>query len=189
MKRIQYNSPVVLTFALISLAVLGLDKLTGGVSTKMLFMTYSAPLTDPLMYVRLLGHVLGHASFAHYAGNMTLFLVVGPMLEEKYGSRSILEMILITAVVSGVIHNLFFTGSALLGASGVVFMMIILASQASAERGRIPLTFILVSLIYIGSEIMQNGAADNVSHITHIIGGICGAAFGFISRHGRDRRY
>jgi rhomboid protease GluP len=186
MRRIQYNSPVVLTFALISLAVLGLDHITGGISTRLFFMTYRAPLTDPLMYVRLFGHVLGHAGFAHYAGNMTLFLVVGPMLEEKYGSRSILEMILVTALVSGIIHNLFFPGSALLGASGIVFMMIILASQASAERGRIPLTFILVSIVYIGSEIMQNtAAADNVSHITHIIGGICGAAFGFISNHGR----
>ena len=74
MRRIQYNSPVVLTFALLSLAVLGLDKLTGGVSTKLCFETYRAPFTDPLMYVRLLGHVLGHANFAHYAANMTLFL-------------------------------------------------------------------------------------------------------------------
>ena len=190
MRRIQYNSPVVLTFALVSLAVLGLDHLTGGASTRLFFMTYKAPLTDPLMYVRLFGHVLGHAGFAHYAGNMTLFLVIGPMLEEKYGSRAILEMILITAVVSGVIHNLFFTGSALLGASGVVFMMIILASQASAERGRIPLTFIVVCVVYIGSEMVQNSSAsDNVSHITHIIGGICGAAFGFISTHGRRSRY
>lgn len=189
MRRIQYNSPVVLTFALISLAVLGLDKLTGGVSTKMFFETYQAPLTDPLMYVRLFGHVLGHANFAHYAGNMTLFLVIGPMLEEKYGSRSLIEMFIITALVSGIIHNLFFPGSALLGASGLVFMMMILASQASAERGRIPLTFILVAVVYIGSELTQSSAADNVSHITHIIGGICGAAFGFISANRRRYRY
>lgn len=189
MRRIQYNSPVVLTFALLSLAVLGLDKLTGGVSTKLCFETYRAPFTDPLMYVRLLGHVLGHANFAHYAANMTLFLVVGPMLEEKYGSRSLIEMILITALVSGIIHNIFFPGSALLGASGLVFMMMILASQASAERGRIPLTFILVAAVYIGSEITQSSVADNVSHITHIIGGICGASFGFIETRRRGYRY
>ena len=188
MRRIQYNSPVVLTFALLSLAVLGLDKLTGGVSTKLCFETYRAPLSDPLMYVRLFGHVLGHAGLAHYAGNMTLLLVIGPMLEEKYGSKSLLEMMIITALASGIIHNVFFPGSALLGASGLVFMMIILSSLGGAESGRIPLTFILVTVVYIGSEILQKDNGDNVSHITHIIGGICGASFGFISSHRRSYR-
>ena len=96
---------------------------------------------------------------------------------------------MITALFSGIIHNIFFPGSAFLGASGLVFMMMILASQASAERGRIPLTFILVAAVYIGSEITQSSAADNVSHITHIIGGICGASFGFIETRRRGYRY
>ena len=46
--RVQYNAPVVLTFAFLSLAVLALDRLTGGVSTLRLFCVYRAPLTDPL---------------------------------------------------------------------------------------------------------------------------------------------
>ena len=86
--RIQYNAPVVLTFALIALGALGLDLLTGGWSTLHLFRVYRAPLTDPLTYVRMVGHVLGHSGYAHYLGNMMLLLVVGPPLEEKYGSIS-----------------------------------------------------------------------------------------------------
>ena len=83
--RIRYNAPVVLTFALLALAALALGWLTRGWTTLHLFSVYRAPLTDPLTYVRMVGHVLGHADYAHYMGNMMLLLVVGPPLEEKYG--------------------------------------------------------------------------------------------------------
>ena len=61
LKRIHYNAPVTLTFALICLVVLGLNKLTGGWTNLHLFMTYRSRLTDPLMYIRLFGHAIGHA--------------------------------------------------------------------------------------------------------------------------------
>ena len=98
--RVQYNSPVVLTFALLSLGALVLGALTGGWTTSLLFCVYRAPLSDPLTYVRMVCHVLGHGGYAHYMGNMTLLLVVGPPLEEKYGSKKLLFCIFVTALVS-----------------------------------------------------------------------------------------
>jgi len=97
MKKLQYNSPVILTFFFLSLAALVLDYLTGGITTAALFSVYRAPLTSPLTYVRLVGHVLGHAGWEHFLGNMVLLLVVGPPIEEKYGSRMLLEAIVLTA--------------------------------------------------------------------------------------------
>ena len=44
--KLQYNSPVVLTFALLSLAVLWLDGLTGGKSTHALFSVYRSSFAD-----------------------------------------------------------------------------------------------------------------------------------------------
>ena len=178
--RIQYNAPVVLTFALISLGALGLDFLTNGWTTMHLFCVYRSPLTDPLTYVRMVGHVLGHSGYAHYLGNMMLLLVVGPPLEEKYGSRRLLFCILITALVSGLVQFIFFPGAALLGASGIVFMMIVLSSLAGMRNGAIPLTLILVVVLYLGGEVVDSVTVqDNVSHLTHIVGGLCGAALGF----------
>ena len=84
--HLQYNAPVVLTFSLLSLGALLLDMATGGLSTQLLFCVYRAPLTDPLTYARLFGHVLGHAGYSHFMGNIMLLLVIGPPLEEKYGS-------------------------------------------------------------------------------------------------------
>ena len=178
--RIQYNSPVVLSFALLSLLALLLGQLTGGWTTRALFCVYRAPLTDPLTYVRMVGHVLGHSGYAHYMGNMTLLLVIGPPLEEKYGSRRLLGCILFTALASGLVQFIFFPGTALLGASGIVFMMIVLSSLAGMREGTIPLTLILVVLIYQGGEIVDAVTVrDNVSQLTHIVGGLCGAGLGF----------
>lgn len=178
--RIQYNSPVVLSFALLSLLALLLGQLTGGWTTRALFCVYRAPLTDPLTYVRMVGHVLGHSGYAHYMGNMTLLLVIGPPLEEKYGSRRLLGCILFTALASGLVQFIFFPGTALLGASGIVFMMIVLSSLAGMREGAIPLTLILVVLIYLGGEIVDAVTVrDNVSQLTHIVGGLCGAGLGF----------
>lgn len=178
--RIQYNSPVVLSFALLSLLALLLGQLTGGWTTRALFCVYRTPLTDPLTYVRMVGHVLGHSGYAHYMGNMTLLLVIGPPLEEKYGSRRLLGCILFTALASGLVQFIFFPGTALLGASGIVFMMIVLSSLAGMREGTIPLTLILVVLIYLGGEIVDAVTVrDNVSQLTHIVGGLCGAGLGF----------
>lgn len=138
MKKLQYNSPVILTFFLLSLGVLLLDWITGGWTTLHAFCVYRSSLADPLFYVRLFGHVLGHADFDHFLGNMLLLLVIGPPLEEKYGSRTLLAGILLTAGVSGILQCVFFPGSALLGASGIVFMLIMLASLAGMKDGRTP---------------------------------------------------
>lgn len=91
-------------------------------------------MTDPLTYMRFVGHIFGHADWEHFIGNITLLLVVGPMLEEKYGSLSIFIVILITAVVTGVVNFVFFPNVQLLGASGVVFAFILLSSMTSIRR-------------------------------------------------------
>ena len=180
MKKLQYNSPVILTFFLLSLGVLVLDWITGGWTTLHAFCVYRSSMADPLFYVRLFGHVLGHAGYGHFISNIMLLLVVGPPLEEKYGSRRLLACIAITALVSGLVQFILFPGSALLGASGIVFMMIVLSSLAGMREGAIPLTLILVVILYLGGEVVDAVAAqDSVSQLTHIVGGLCGAALGF----------
>ncbi len=180
-KKISYNSPVILTFVFISFFALVLNYITGGVTNRLFFSVYRSSMLSPLFYVRLFGHVLGHASWDHFTGNILLILVIGPMIEEKYGSKRLLIMILFTAFITGVFNVVFFN-TGLLGASGIVFMLILLSSITKMTEQKIPLTLILVGIAYIGSEIVQGAiSSDNISHITHIIGGFCGGIFGFIS--------
>ena len=181
MKKFQYNSPVILSFFLISFVSLILGWLSNGRTTALLFSVYRSSLMNPLTFVRFFGHVLGHADFEHFLGNMLMLLVVGPPLEERYGSKVLLTGILLTALVSGLLQTALFPDSALLGASGIVFMLIMLSSLSGMENGRIPITLILVAVLYLGQELYAIlFIRDNVANLMHIIGGVCGTAYGFV---------
>ena len=186
--KISYNAPVALTFSLLALIALLLDPITNGWTTVHLFSVYRCSLSDPLAFFRFFGHVLGHSGFSHYIGNIVLILVLGPNLEERFGSWNVLWAILLTAFISGLVQFIFFPGTALLGASGIVFMMILLSSFGGVRNGVIPVTLILVAIFYLGGELWDAIAKqDNVSQLTHIIGGLCGTFLGF-ALSGRQRR-
>ena len=174
----SFNAPAVLCFALLSLGALGLSVLSGGASDRLVFSVYRSSFLSPLTYVRLLCHVMGHTSFAHYVSNMALILALGPIVEERYGSLRLLLMFAVTAVVSGLFH-MFLGSGALMGASGIVYMLIFLASTSGSRGGEIPLTLVAVAALYLTQEILGGlFSADNISHLSHIVGGICGAAMG-----------
>ena len=177
--ELQYNSPVILTFFLLSLLVLLLDQWTGGWTTMHLFCVYRSSFRDPLGYVRLLGHVLGHADWNHFLNNMLLLLVVGPPMEEKYGSKPLLCGMVFTALVTGLLQCILFPRTGLLGASGIVFMLIMLSSLAGFSGG-IPVTMLLVAALYCGQQMYDIVFVhDNVANFMHIVGGMCGTAFGY----------
>ena len=185
--KITFNAPAILTFALACVVVQVLNVLTHGESNRVLFSTYRSSLINPLTWLRCVTHVLGHADYAHYISNIMLMLVIGTTLEDKYGSRKLFFCILVTALVSGLVQVFFFPATALLGASGIVFMMIVLSSLSGMKNGSIPLTLILVVVLYLGGELWDAiTVRDNVSQLTHIVGGVCGMFFGFTLR-GRKR--
>jgi len=187
---IDINSPVILLLAAISLAVLIADKITNGFMVRN-FAAYRTSMVDPMQYIRVFSHVLVHADMAHYVGNFMMMLAIGPMVEEKYGSRNLLLFIVITALITGLVNVLFFPGKAVIGASGIVFMLILLASFTNIRQGRLPITVPLVALLYIGNEIMLGlFTADNISRISHITGGVCGAVAGsvFFSKRNNIKR-
>ena len=188
--KLSFNSPIVLGFTILCVVVLIVDMLTLGASTNALFSVYRSSLLNPLTYIRFFGHVLGHADWSHFFGNIMMLLVVGPLLEEKYGSSNILFVILTTAFVTGLSNFIFFPHIQLLGASGVVFAFILLASMTSIKEGKLPLTFILVAVLYIGEQIYSGiFIHDNVSNLTHIIGGAVGSVLGYIMNKNKMNRY
>ena len=185
---ILYNSPVILTFALLSLLALALGKLTGGWTTQNLFCVYRSPLTDLLTYPRFFLHVLGNPDFAACCTNIVIMLAVGPMAEERFGSKRLLFAIAVTALVTGLVLWFFFPNAALMGASGVVFMLIVLASFAGVRGGTIPLTLIFVLALYLGGEIVQAVTGEaGLQQLTHIAGGVVGVIFGFLSSRGKRK--
>jgi len=180
--RIRYNAPITLTFALIASMVLLIDQLTGVGLIPRFFVVPgrdSFNFSSGLDYLRIFTHVAGHISWPHLAGNFSIILLIGPILEEKYGSVSMLIMVLLTAFVTGILNALIFP-TGLLGASGVAFMMILLASFTNIRNGEIPLTFILILILYLANELILSFQQDQISQFAHIVGGLCGSMFGFL---------
>ena len=189
-KSITFNSPVILAFVFISFGAMVANYLTLGASNKLLFVTYHSSLANPLTYVRFFTHVLGHAGWSHYIGNMMYILLLGPMLEEKYGGARILEVIMTTALITGLINYLLFPGVALCGASGVVFAFILITSFTGFNEGEIPLTVILVAVIFIGQQVYEGiFLQDDVSNLSHIIGGLVGAVIGYNLNLKKKQKY
>ena len=179
-RHITFNSPVSLSFVIISFGVMVANYLTAGLSNQLLFVTYHSSLASPMTYVRFFTHVLGHLGWSHYINNMMYMLLLGPMLEEKYGSRTIIEVILITGLMAGLANWLLFPGTGLCGASSVVFAFILMTSFTSFREGEIPLTVIMVAVIFIGQQIYEGlFVQDNISNMAHIVGGIVGAIAGY----------
>ena len=175
----QYNAVVTLTMFFISFATLVLNFLTRGWTNKHIFSTERASLFNPITYIRLFIHVLGHADWDHFSSNYLKILLLGPLIEEKYGSINFLIMILITALATGIVNYLK-GGTRLLGASDIGFMLIVLSAFVNVTQNKIPITLVLIIIFYIVEEIRNIRKKDGIAHYGHIIGAICGGIFGFI---------
>ena len=112
--RITYNAPVTLNFSLVCALVLIMSRL---IMPHLILVLFSAPArqgcpgafnwTNPIHYLRLFTHVFGHAGWNHLVGNLAFILLLGPLLEERYGSRLLLLMIMVTAFVTGILSCTF----------------------------------------------------------------------------------
>ena len=182
----QYNSVLILTYFFISLVAIILKYVTNGKTNNLLFSSYRSSLKNPLTYIRFFTHIIGHENWKHFSTNFLYILLIGPMLEEKYGTVNLLVMMLITAGVIGII-NYIIGKKKILGASGIVFMLIVMSSFVNLQAGKIPITLVLIFIFYIVNEILDGMFKDdNVSHSGHIIGALCGAIFGFIQMYGLE---
>jgi membrane associated rhomboid family serine protease len=190
--KIKYNAPTTLTYAFFCTFVLLVDQFVFHGLTRAFFTVPNAlafDLLKPVNYFRLFSHIAGHADWNHLLTNMAYILLLGPMLEETYGSLTMFLMMVVTGFVTGVLNACFFPHP-LLGASGIVFMMILLASFTNSGRDEIPLTFILIMILYLGRETINALRGDDISQFAHLAGGLCGSLFGFFkpAKSGRARK-
>ena len=180
------NSIVILSFFAISFIVIVLDRITNGKSNDTFFKLKRGSPMDIMTYIRLLTYPFGHSGWTHFAGNFSYILLIGPLLEEKYGSIELLIMMISTTLIIGLFHIITSKDSAL-GASGIVYMMIVLASFVNIKAGKIPITLILILLIHVISEfepLIIQKKNDNTNHVAHLVGAFTGLLYGIMYMHG-----
>lgn len=100
------------------------------------------------------------------------------MLEDKYGTLPLMTMAAVTACVTGLLSvTLLRVG--LLGASGIVFCFVMLSSFSNVQARTVPITTVAVAVLYLGQELYRAMFEDEISQFAHIMGGACGALFGY----------
>ena len=186
--RIRYNAPFTLTFSIACAAILAANQYLDHNLIQTWFTVGgqgSFHWGDWTSYLRLFSYTLGHADWSHLYGNLMFIVLLGPILEEKYQTPTVVIMVLITALVTGIVNVLFFN-TGLVGASGIVLLMVLLVSFTNIRAGEIPLTFVAVLALYLGKEVLDAFKNDNISHYAHIAGGVAGSLFGFIALRFQD---
>jgi membrane associated rhomboid family serine protease len=177
--NVRYNAPVVLSFTLVSAVVLFVNQyVMHGLNPAWFSLGAGFNPQSYRNWVTLITHVIGNAGWNQFLANFAFILLLGPVLEESYSSASLVVMIILTALITAVLNIVVFKTD-MMGASGIVFMMILLASFTNFKRGEIPLTFVLVLIIYLGREILHSLETGVISEFAHIVGGFCGSLFGF----------
>ena len=186
--KLDYNAPVILTYFFICLVILIIDKLSHGKFSETFFTTYkNDTLLNPLTYFKLISHSLGHADWDHLYSNFIKILLIGPLIEEKYGSINLLIAMVLTSLTIGIVNKLLGKGG-ILGASGIAYMLIILSSFANMENGKIPITLTLIILFFVVDEVIKllRRKKDGISHLGHVTGAICGIVLGILFMNGFD---
>jgi membrane associated rhomboid family serine protease len=163
MPKIRLHSPITLAFSFICLFVYL-------IGTPEMFILGSGNLVSMGLWI------FAHVNLEHLFGNVMIILILGPVIEIRYTKTVFLFLIFITALLTATLH-LFYYDTALLGASGIVFMLLVLVATGNKE-GELPLTFFIVLLLFLGKEFIGLFQENQISEFSHIVGGFIGALFG-----------
>lgn len=135
----------------------------------------------PWTWLKLVTWPFVHADTAHLLANLMLLLLLAPNLEQKQGRIEFLFCLLVSAVVIGIAHLAFGkANTVLLGASGWVFMMILLSTFAGGEAGTIAIPTLIVGGLFAWQEVRAAFTPNQVSQMAHLLGGACGLVFGLL---------
>lgn len=182
--RLSFNVPVTLCFIALCFIATLLGVVSGGSLSTMFFTAYRLQVLNPLSWLRCVTSTMGHAGWEHFFNNMLYIILLGPILEEKYGSKVMILSIVLSGLATTLAITILASNTGVIGASGVVFAWILMSSFTSFREGTIPVTFVLVFVFYIGQEVLNGVVArDNISQMGHIVGGLVGSSIGFLKNN------
>jgi membrane associated rhomboid family serine protease len=170
-------TPFVRILLFANIGVYFLQTTTEWVTTAMIFV-------PRLILVRpwtILTYMFLHAGMMHLAFNMLALFFFGPRVEERLGSRNFVNLYLIAGITGALLSLITGPNSAVLGASGAVFGVMLAFAYFWPDApihiwGIIPvparILVIITTLLSLWSGL--GGVRSNVAHFAHL-GGYLGA--------------
>lgn len=135
---------------------------------------------NPFFYAGIFGHIFAHSGLAHWANNMALILLLAPALEKRYGSLKFISAMGALVFLIGVTESfvLIFTQNTLIGASDLVFALILMTTFTESRKGEIPITSILVAILWGIHEVGGLITKDSIANSAHLVGAVWGFVWG-----------
>ena len=166
--------------------MLVIQELVGNYLTLLMFSVYRSSPLDIFAYFRILGMFsdikVGSISQIIFAYPTNWTYVGGKVWFTKYAVHDYGN-----GFGYGLVSIIFFKNIILLGASGVVFMLILLGSFVNFQReNTLNFRFGCSGLPWCGS-CQGSFHRKSITQLIHIIGGICGGLFGFKLTAGKEQ--
>lgn len=155
-----FDSPVVLVFSVVSAVIFISDLILKLNLSEKIFEcpgAKSVPAFDfksALSYVKLVIYPFGGENSTSFFLNIGFILLLGPVLEERYGSIMLALMIFITSLVGGVLTACASTFG-ISGCGGIVFMMIILSVLSVFIKKQLPVSWIFIFALYLAFSLFS----------------------------------
>ena len=186
--KFVYDAPVMLTFALAVLVIFVLDTFVvkGKLAEKWLLSPTSAEGSLPFAFsdftsiFRLFLHVLGGRDIPFLICNLIFIRLLGPEMEERYGSVIIGIMIFVAALFSGVL-NACFCKIPVSGSEPVVFMLILRCAMMHLSRSTVSASALVVIILFAVMLVLRKNPNGVVGVVITLAGGLCGSLFAFLT--------
>jgi len=135
---------------------------------------------------RLITSLFMHADASHLFFNMLGLYFFGSILEKEFKTKKIFLLTYFLAGFAGNMAFAFFSGGAVVGASGCVFGLMgaamLLKPKENIKLYLFPLPLGIIAILYALVETMlvyYGQYADGVAHVSHVAGLLVGAYFAF----------
>lgn len=166
--KFSYDAPVTLSFVLLSIVLFLINHLA--LNNNLDFYALSSTtkngglvpfdLKSAFSYLKTVFYIFGSENWTIMFANLLFILLLGPKIEEYYGSIIIGLMMLVSGLFTGVLNACFCT-LPLWGPVSIVFMLIFLNAFISFSKKQIPFSFFAAFILYIFYQIftmLQTGS-------------------------------
>lgn len=184
--KFSYDSPVSLSFAIITVLIFVLNSF---VLKGKLTPFFTAPtaaggafpfkFNEIASYLRLVFFQFGYNDLSLLFADLIIILLLGQILEERYGSLIVGLMMFFSSLFSGVLNACFYNNS-LFGAGSIVMMMIFLNALTSISKKKVSILSLVTIALLICREVFSksNGL---IGFLIVLAGGVCGSMFAFLA--------
>jgi membrane associated rhomboid family serine protease len=185
--KFVYDAPVTLSFIIIALLFFIISLIAPKAGIQELLVAPSASgaakfsFTNIKSILGLFLYIFNGKDRLLLFTNLLFVALIGPSMEERYGSFIIGIMMFVSGIFAGVL-NACFCKDPMYGCSSIVFMLVLLNALMNFSKNKITGTALSMLILFILREaFIENHPNKALGVIIVLAGGLCGSLFAFLT--------